>query len=53
MMASALVRASSAVIEAGLGEKVCCCPSAVTIITSNLPSSPSAAAVQLAFSTLT
>jgi hypothetical protein len=50
-MASARARASSAVIEAGLGEKLCCCPSAVTIITSNRPSSPSGPAVQLALST--
>jgi hypothetical protein len=52
-MASALARASSAVIVAGLGATVCCSPSAVTIITSNRPSSPSAPAVQLAFSTVT
>jgi hypothetical protein len=36
-----------------LGATACCCPSAVTIITSNRPSSPSALAVQLALSTLT
>jgi hypothetical protein len=45
-MASDLARASSAVIEAGLGATVCCCPSAITIMTSHLPSSPSGLATQ-------
>jgi len=52
-IASAFARASSAVIEAGLGAKVCSRPSAVTIMTSNRPSSPSDPATQLALSTLT
>src|SRR5262249_45212263 len=52
-MASAFARASSAVIAAGLGAKLCCRPSAVTIMTSNLPSSPSGPATQLTLSTLT
>ena len=50
---SALARASSAVIAAGLGATVCCCPSAVTIMISNRPSVPSGPAVQFAFSTVT
>jgi hypothetical protein len=52
-MVSAFARASSAVIEAALGVKVCCWPSAVTIMTSNLPSSLSGPATQLTLSTLT